>query len=119
MKYLLSLAMTLFVVALCSSNLQAQAEEVSITIEDASTVVESTMTVKVKGVGCSTDIKMIQDNVKKLDGVLDCTVVKKGATTSFQVIYNKDKVNVESIHAKVEDTPGCSDPKDRPYKVKV
>ena len=117
MKFFLSLAMTLFFVAVSSSCIQAQATTAS--ADEKVTMAESTLTVKVKGVGCATDIKMIQDNVKKLDGVSNCTVLKKGATTSFEVIYLAGKVDTEKIHAAIEDTPGCEDPKDRPYKVKI
>ena len=113
MKWILSFAMTLFVFMATSSAVQAQTASTS-EVKEASTI-----TVKVKGVGCQTDIKTISENVQKLDGVSSCSVVKQGATTSFSVEYDADKVSKETIHATIEDTPGCKDPKDRPYKVKV
>lgn len=116
MKVLLSFAFTLFLCAITMPNLQAQTAE---TASVESTTAEATLTVKVKGVGCATDIKMIQTNVEKLDGVSKCTVVKKGATTSFDVVYVAEKVSEKEIHAAVEGTAGCENPNDRPYKVKI
>lgn len=74
--------------------------------------------VKVKGVGCSADIKSITENVEKLEGVSRCKTLKKGATTKFQVYLLPSKVKKEEIYATIEDTPGCKNPNDRPYKVK-
>lgn len=79
---------------------------------------DTTITVKVKGVGCATDIQMIQAQVKKLNGVNACETVKTGATTSFEVIFNPDLVGKEGIVQAIEDTPGCENPEARPYKVK-
>ncbi|WP_235298467.1 heavy-metal-associated domain-containing protein [Portibacter marinus] len=74
--------------------------------------------VKVKGVGCSADIKSISENVENLEGVSNCKVLKKGATTKFEVYLLPSKVSKERIYATIEDTPGCKNPNDRPYKVK-
>lgn len=116
MKFILSFAFTLLLCAVLLPNAQAQAAD---TAPTETTTAETKLTVKVKGVGCATDIKMIQENVEKLDGVSKCTVVKKGATTSFDVLYIADKVSEKEIHAAVEDTAGCENPNDRPYKVKI
>ncbi len=80
--------------------------------------VEKTINVKVKGVGCSADIKSISANVEKLDGVSSCKSIKKGATTTFEVVLLSSLVTEESIHAAIEGTGGCKNPNDRPYKVK-
>ena len=117
MKYLLSFAFTLLFCAVLVPNLQAQAAETAST--ETTSIETTTTTVKVKGVGCATDIKMIQTNVEKLDGVQKCTVVKKGAITSFDVEYIAGKVEEKDIHAAVEGTAGCENPNDRPYKVKI
>jgi copper chaperone CopZ len=77
-----------------------------------------TMTVKVKGVGCEQDIKTISGNVEKLEGVTSCLITKKGATTTFKVKMNPSLVTEEAIHTAIENTAGCSNPNDRPYKVK-
>lgn len=77
-----------------------------------------TIEVKVKGVGCADDIKSIAANVEKLEGVSRCKTVKKGAVTKFEVYLLPSMVNVDAIHAAIEDTPGCQNPNDRPYKVK-
>ena len=83
-------------------------------LEDRTTTIE----VKVKGVGCSADLKSIAENVKSTEGVSDCNTIKKGATTTFEVIYNPELVTEEDIFAAIEDTPGCKSPEDRPYTVK-
>ena len=77
-----------------------------------------TIEVKVKGVGCADDILSISTNVEKLEGVSRCKTVKKGATTKFEIYLLPSMVSEESIHAAIEDTPGCKNPNDRPYKVK-
>lgn len=79
---------------------------------------DTAITVKVKGVGCATDIQMIQANVNKLKGVNTCETVKTGATTSFEVFFDPNIVQKAGIVEAIEDTPGCEDPDTRPYKVK-
>ena len=117
MKYLLTLTMAVCFMAFSSNNAIGQTQAAN--NEPVETDAAKTLTVNVKGVACATDIKMIQENVEKLNGVSKCEVVKKGATTSFNVTYVANLVSEESIHAAVEDTPGCENPKDRPYKVKI
>jgi hypothetical protein len=41
-----------------------------------------------------------------------------GATSSFEVKYNPKKANIKDIHSAIENTGGCENPNDRPYKVK-
>lgn len=77
-----------------------------------------TSAVKVKGVTCKNDLKTIADNVEKLKGVSACKADKAGPTTTFQIKFNPALVSEKDIFAAIEDTPGCEDPKDRPYKVK-
>ena len=87
--------------------------------QSSEVVITKSIAVKVKGVGCATDIKMISENVEKLDGVFSCKTTKKGATTTFEVKMSPTKVTEKQIYAAIEDTEGCKDPKDRPYKVKL
>ena len=97
-----------------SSNISyAQSSTASVQTE-----VEKTINVKVKGVGCSADIKSISANVEKLDGVSSCKILKKGATTTFEVVMLSNVVSEEAVHAAIEGTGGCKNPNDRPYKVK-
>jgi copper chaperone CopZ len=77
-----------------------------------------TLTIKVKGVTCSGDLKTIAGNVEKLAGVRQCKTGKMGATSTFEVSYNPTKVNLKDIHNAIEGTSGCENPNDRPYKVK-
>ena len=78
-----------------------------------------TIEVKVKGVGCAEDIKSITANVEKLNGVSSCKTLKKGATTKFEVYMLESLFDEKAIYKAIEDTPGCKNPKDRPYKVKL
>jgi copper chaperone CopZ len=80
---------------------------------------QKTITVKVTGVGCSTDVKTIGINVEKMSGVASCVAAKRGAVTRFDVSYNPDVVCEDDIYQAIQDTPGCSNPDTRPYRVKI
>lgn len=77
-----------------------------------------TINVKVKGITCSLDLKTITDNIVKLVGINDCKTEKKGPISSFKITYNPVLVTEKEIHAAIENTGGCKNPNDRPYKVK-
>ena len=77
-----------------------------------------TIKVKVKGVTCANDLKTIASNVEKLNGVTSCKSTKMGATSSFEVIYNPTQLAEKEIFTAIENTGGCENPADRPYKVK-
>ena len=79
---------------------------------------DSTITIKVKGVTCSNDLKTLADNVKELKGVSDCKPGKMGPTSVFKITYNPALVSTNDIFKAIENTGGCSDPNERPYKVK-
>ncbi|OFY97555.1 MAG: hypothetical protein A3K10_07515 [Bacteroidetes bacterium RIFCSPLOWO2_12_FULL_31_6] len=79
---------------------------------------DTTITVKVTGIGCSSDVKSIGDRIKKLEGVIECNVGKQGTTTSYIIKYNPKVINVEELNSTIENTAGCENPNDRPYKVK-
>lgn len=79
----------------------------------------TTITVKVTGVGCSTDVRTIGTSVEKLAGVSSCEAAKRGAVTRFVVSYNPDVVCEDDIYQVIQDTPGCKNPNDRPYRVKI
>jgi len=116
MKYLRIFALS-FVAFMAAANL-SYAQTAS--IEDAQEQENvKTISVKVKGVGCMTDVKTISENVEKLDGVVSCEILKKGAVTSFSIKMNPALVSEKEIYAQVEDTPGCKNPNDRPYTVKL
>jgi len=78
----------------------------------------STITIKVKGVTCKSDLVTLSDNVKDLKGVADCKSGKMGPVSEFQITFNPALVSTKEIYKAIENTAGCSDPKDRPYKVK-
>ena len=75
-------------------------------------------TFKVKGITCATDVKTIASNIEKLAGVINCKADKPGATTSFELKFNPARVTEKEIVAAIENTGGCENPNDRPYKVK-
>jgi len=77
-----------------------------------------TLTLKVKGITCSMDLKTISTNVEKLKGIGSCKAGKMGTTSSFIIIYNPYLVAEKDINTAIENTGGCEDPNDRPYKVK-
>lgn len=80
---------------------------------------DTTITIKVKGVTCKNDLVTLSDNVKELKGVADCKSGKVGPVSEFQITFNKALVGTKEIYKVIENTAGCSDPKDRPYKVKT
>jgi len=77
-----------------------------------------TATIKVKGITCSMDLKMISANVEKLNGVSSCKSGKQGTTTTFEVKYNPSLVTEKEIFTAVESTGSCENPNEKPYKVK-
>lgn len=79
---------------------------------------DTTITIKVKGVTCSADLKTLSGNVMELKGVSNCTPGKAGPTSTFKISFNTALVGTKEIFKAIEDTGGCSDPNDRPYKVK-
>lgn len=77
-----------------------------------------TVTVKVKGITCSMDLKMISANIEKVKGVSSCQAGKQGTTTTFEVKYNPALVTEKEIFAAIENTGSCENPGERPYKIK-
>lgn len=77
-----------------------------------------TQTVKVKGITCAMDLKMIAANVEKVAGVRSCEPGNAGATTSFVIMYNPAVVTEKEIYLAIENTGSCEAPDERPYKVK-
>lgn len=82
-------------------------------------VTDTTITIKVKGVTCKNDLVTLSDNIKELKGVAECKSGKVGPVSEFQITFNKALVGTKELFKAIESTPGCSDPKDRPYKVKT
>jgi copper chaperone CopZ len=82
------------------------------------TVKDTTITVKVKGLTCSNDLKTIAGNVKEIKGVAECKPGKLGPTSSYRITYNPALVTRKDLVAVIENTPGCGDGDEKPYKVK-
>jgi copper chaperone CopZ len=80
---------------------------------------DSTITIKVKGITCSNDLKTLSDNVKELKGVSECKPGKMGPISVFKISFNPALVSTKEIYKAIENTGGCSDPDERPYKVKL
>ena len=111
MKHIKILMLALVIIITNAQNISAQ----NIT-QNSDT--SQTIVVKVKGVTCAGDLKTIASNVEKVEGVSTCKTGKMGATSSFEVKYNPKKANIKDIHAAIENTGGCENPNDKPYKVK-
>lgn len=92
----------------------AQSTEEKVQITDTT----KTLTTKVKGITCSTDLKMISANVEKLKGVATCKAGKTGPTTTFEIAYNPAVITEKDIKTAIEKTGSCENPDERPYKVK-
>ena len=76
------------------------------------------VTVRVKGITCSMDLKMITANVEKVNGVYSCTTIKQGTTTTFEIKYSPLVTTEKEIFATIENTASCENPEERPYKIK-
>lgn len=84
-----------------------------------SAATDTTITIKVKGVTCGNDLKTLSANVKQLNGVSECKPGKAGPVSVFEISFDPALVNIKEIYKAIENTGGCSDPNDRPYKVKT
>lgn len=92
----------------------------SLSGSDAGTKTDSTQTItlKVKGLNCAMDVQTISDQVEKLKGVSSCSSLKMGTTSKFEIKYHPAWVSRKEIETAIENTPGCENINDRPYKVK-
>lgn len=102
-------AITLMLATTAVTFAQSTKEELKVTV----------IKLKVKGITCSTDLKTISANVKKLKGITTCKAGKTGPTTTFEISYDPALVTKKEIHQAIEGTGGCKNPADRPYKVKL
>lgn len=103
-------------VAVFSSSASAQS-----TAGQPQTAVQNLQTIKLKvsGITCSGDCKDIQKVLADIKGVNSSKHIgKPTATTLFEVTFNPAVVSEKELRKAVEDTPGCENPDDRPYKVK-
>lgn len=112
MKHIKIFIITLFFAASVTNTLfsQEKTEQVIVKTE--------TITLKVNGVGCSGDANRILANVEKQAGVTSCKIVKEGAVTKYEVVYNPALVTKKELYAAVENTDGCASQSEKPYKVK-
>jgi len=80
---------------------------------------DTTITIKVKGITCPNDCSDISIHVKSEQGIKECkSIGKPSAVSKFEVTFNPILVSYNDIIEIVENTPGCVNPNDRPYKVK-
>ena len=117
MKYFISFCLSFGLLLSFSTTVSAQTTATAVANTEVSTV--KSLTVKVTGVGCNTDVRTISTEVAKLDGVNSCEAAKRGAVTRFVVQFDAAVICEEDIYKAVEDTPGCKNPNDRPYRVKL
>lgn len=100
----------LVLVILCASTGLAMSQTQKDTLQ--------TINIKVKGINCNDDVKTLSDNISKLNGVSSCKAGTAGATTSFRIEFYPTVLSEKDIFAAVENTPGCDNPEEKPYKVK-
>lgn len=112
MKFIKSLVLA-FIVLIIDSNIAS-----SQTTNNQSTDSLNTTVIKVKGITCTMDLKMISANVEKVSGVSSCKAIKQGTTTTFEVKYNPILVADKEIFYAIENTGSCENPDERPYKIK-
>ncbi|WP_316843033.1 hypothetical protein [Pedobacter gandavensis] len=87
--------------------------------QNIKSVTDTTITIKVKGITCGNDLKTLSENVKVLKGVTDCKPGKAGPVSAFKITFNPTVVDTKTIYQAIENTGGCSDPNEKPYKVKA
>ena len=114
--YTLTLALAFTITASLSACAQNPKEQNKTVVQ---TQKLQTIKLKVGGITCSGDCKDIQKVVSKMNGVNACMQMgKPSATSVFEVSFDPVVVSEKQIRSKVEDTPGCDDPSEKPYKVK-
>jgi len=113
MKFIKSFVLA-FIVLTATANIAFS--QTTNTNQQADTI--KTASIKVKGISCSMDLKMISANVEKLNGVSSCKAGKQGTTTTFEVKFNPALVTEKEIYTAIEGTGSCENPDERPYKVK-
>jgi L,D-peptidoglycan transpeptidase YkuD (ErfK/YbiS/YcfS/YnhG family) len=113
MNFLKSSSLTLLVLLISTHFAFSQATDNN---QNADSLITST--VKIKGITCSMDLKMISANVESLQGVTKCNVGKQGTSTTFEITYNPAFVKETEIYTAIENTGSCDNPDERPYKVK-
>jgi len=116
MKFLKYIVASVIIIG--ATAISANAQTSKETTQPASQTLQ-TIKIKVSGITCSGDCKDIQKSVSKLSGVTATKHIGKPAATSvFEITFNPALVTEKQIQKAVEDTPGCDDPAERPYKVK-
>ena len=76
------------------------------------------MTLKIGNLTCDGDMPTIQKNLLNQDGIDEVmfTSRKKEAST-FTVLFHSAATDADNIKLAVENTPGCDDPDEKPYRV--
>lgn len=106
----------IFSILICLSNTAFSQSSENETIQEKDSL--KTTIVKVKGITCAMDLKTISGNVEKMPGVSSFDTKRQGATSVFELTYLPTAVSENEVFETIENTPGCEDPNDRPYKVK-
>lgn len=113
MKYI-----KIFVVAIIVLTAKTKGSFSQTTTNNQSTDSLKIATIKVKGINCSMDLKMISANLQKVKSLSSCKAEKQGTTSTFEVKYNPTRVSEKEIFAAIENTGSCENPDERPYKTK-
>lgn len=113
MKIIKSFVLAIFVFAATVNSASSQTTTFNQTTDSLKTA-----TIKVKGITCSMDLKMISANVEKVKGVSSCRAGKQGTTTTFEVKFNPKITLEKELFTAIENTGSCENLGERPYKIK-
>ena len=114
--YIATLVFVFIFTASLSATAQNSKEQTQTTTESQK---QKTIKIKVSGITCAGDCKDIQKVVAKMNGVSSVKQIGKPTATSvFEISFDPALISEKDIRKVVEDTPGCDNPEDRPYKVK-
>lgn len=75
------------------------------------------MDFRVKGITCANDINTLTERVKAIPGVIKFETLKQGAISKFSLGVLINKVKPSVVIDTIQNTAGCKNPADRPYKI--
>ncbi|WGQ12816.1 heavy-metal-associated domain-containing protein [Sphingobacterium faecium] len=74
--------------------------------------------IRVQKMTCDGDMPTIKAELLKKEGIMDVTFTRRQRETSvFTIKYFKGVVSKSSIEKHIENTPGCDDKSQKPYRV--
>lgn len=75
--------------------------------------------VKVSNLHCNNDMPTIKKQLLNKDGIDEVIFTDiSGVSSTFTITYHTSAINPDQIEKTIEDTPGCDDKSEKPYRVK-